>query len=66
VNLEPLYVVDGFPVGNSYRRANQAINMANVKSIRVIRNLSQLNTYGEMGSNGVIEITSLQGKTASL
>ena len=53
---EPLFVLDGFPLGNSYQRANNAIDMAHVKSIRVVRNLSQMGTYGSMASAGVIEI----------
>ncbi len=54
---EPLYVLNGFPLGNSYVRANQAINMAEVESIRVLQSLTQTATYGSMGSAGVIEIS---------
>lgn len=55
-NREPLYVVDGFPLGNSYRQANRMINMANVSSVRILKNAYELTQYGEQGANGVIEI----------
>ncbi|MDH3243597.1 MAG: TonB-dependent receptor plug domain-containing protein [Saprospiraceae bacterium] len=55
-NREPLYVVDGFPLGTSYRQANRMINMANVSSIRILKNAYELTRYGEQGANGVIEI----------
>ena len=55
-NREPLYVIDGFPLGTSYRQANRMVNMANVSSIRILKNAFELTRYGEQGANGVIEI----------
>ncbi len=54
---EPLYVVDGFPVGTDYRRANNAVNMAEVKTIRVVRNVGEMAQYGASGQGGIILIT---------
>jgi len=59
-NQEPLYVVDGFPVGNNYARANHMINMAEVTNIRLLSHASELNTYGPMASAGVIEIKTIK------
>ncbi|MDH3648431.1 MAG: TonB-dependent receptor plug domain-containing protein [Saprospiraceae bacterium] len=56
VNSEPLYVVDGFPLGNRYAHANRSVNMANVASIRVLKSTFDLIPYGSLGANGVIEI----------
>ena len=36
VHKEPLFVVNGMPLGNKYQQANQLINMADVTSIKVI------------------------------
>jgi TonB-dependent Receptor Plug Domain len=58
VDTRPLYVYDGIELGRSYQKANQAINLADIKSIRIIRDLNQLTTYGERGRNGVIYIKS--------
>ena len=55
-NQEPLYVFDGFPIGNNYHSANQILNMADVTAIRLLSQPSELNTYGTMASAGVIEI----------
>ncbi len=56
INQEPLYVLDGFPVGNHYTRANQLINMATVKKVQVLRSNMELTSYGDKGSSGVILI----------
>jgi outer membrane receptor for ferrienterochelin and colicin len=58
LDTRPLYVYDGVELGRSYARANQAVNLADIKSIRVIRDLNQLTSYGERGRNGVIYIKS--------
>ncbi len=56
VQSEPLYVLDGFPVGNHYVRANQMVDMAQVKSVQVLRRATELTTYGDQGAGGVILI----------
>ncbi len=57
---EPLYVVDGFPMGND------ALNMFNtndIESITVLKDASATSIYGSRGSNGVILITTKRGKS---
>jgi len=51
---EPLYVIDGFPVGTS---AGQNINPDNIESLTVLKDASSTAIYGARGSNGVILIT---------
>ncbi|WP_372638155.1 SusC/RagA family TonB-linked outer membrane protein, partial [Fodinibius sp.] len=51
---EPLFVVDGFPVGTS---AGQNIDPSNIESISVLKDASSTAIYGARGSNGVILIT---------
>ncbi len=50
----PLYVIDGFPVGTS---AGQYINPADIESITVLKDAASTAIYGARGSNGVILIT---------
>ncbi len=54
----PLYVIDGAIIGRDYARANEALNTADIASVRIIKDLAQLNRYGEQGRNGVIYIRS--------
>ena len=59
-NQEPLFIVDGFPVGNNYARTNQLVNMADVTNIRLLSHASELNIYGPQASAGVIEIKTIK------
>ena len=61
LNTEPLYVVDGVPMGNSYARANNAVNPAQIVSIRVLKSQSETTIYGEDGNHGVILIKTQNG-----
>ena len=55
-SIEPLYVVNGFIVGNSFRDLRVLIDANSVKSIKVVR-VSEASKYGSRGGNGAIEIT---------
>ena len=57
LETQPLYVIDGNPIGHSYSMANSAINMNDVTNIRVLRSRHETTTYGKEGVNGVILIT---------
>lgn len=61
LNTEPLYVVDGVPMGNSYARANSAVNPSQIVNVRVLRSQSELTVYGEDGNHGVILIKTQNG-----
>jgi TonB-dependent SusC/RagA subfamily outer membrane receptor len=54
---EPLYVLDGQPVGNEYSQVNNMISVRQVENVRVITG-SDATIYGMRGANGVIVITS--------
>ncbi|WP_080905854.1 TonB-dependent receptor [Parabacteroides sp. Marseille-P3160] len=57
---EPLYVIDGFPV------ANQTIlNNSDIESIEILKDASATAIYGSRGANGVVIITTKQGKTGT-
>lgn len=58
LDTRPLYVIDGTIIGRDYARANESINTADIGSVRIIKNLTELNKYGEQGRNGVIYIRS--------
>jgi len=53
---EPLYVLNGYIVGNSLRGIDQLVNSVNVKKIEALTG-SDASIYGSRGSNGVILIT---------
>lgn len=56
---EPLYVVDGFPVGTAI---GQTINPADIESITVLKDAASTAIYGARGSNGVVLITTRSAK----
>ena len=56
---EPLYVVDGFPLSE----APSAINPNDIESIEVLKDASATAIYGSRGANGVVMITTKQGKS---
>jgi len=55
----PLYVVDGYPIGNSL---GGSINPSDIASITVLKDAASTSIYGARGSNGVILITTKGGK----
>lgn len=71
---EPLYVIDGLPVGNnSYpgsslqdgtksRNPLNALNPADIESIEILKDASATAIYGSRGANGVILITTKKGQ----
>ena len=58
-NSEPLYVLNGQIIGNSFARIDQLIDNFNVKKIKVIAG-PETSYYGTQGAKGVIEITTYQ------
>jgi TonB-linked SusC/RagA family outer membrane protein len=56
---QPLFVVDGFPIGNSL---GQNVNPADIESITVLKDAASTAIYGARGSNGVVLITTKNAK----
>ncbi|MFT4156239.1 TonB-dependent receptor [Parafilimonas sp.] len=54
---DPLYVIDGYPVGDL-----NSINPQDIESIDVLKDASATAIYGSRGSNGVVIITTKRGK----
>jgi TonB-dependent SusC/RagA subfamily outer membrane receptor len=72
---EPLYIVDGIPInseiqggplslGNGIGNASalSLVNIGDIESISILKDASQTSIYGSRGANGVILITTKQGK----
>ncbi len=57
-NSEPLYVIDGNPNGNMLD-----LSPDQIESIQVLKSASAAAIYGAQGANGVILITTKQGRT---
>lgn len=55
---EPLYVVDGFPFSGNPTN----LNNFDIESIEVLKDASATAIYGSRGANGVVLITTKQGK----
>ncbi|RRJ93080.1 SusC/RagA family TonB-linked outer membrane protein [Paenimyroides tangerinum] len=53
-NTEPLFVIDGVPMGNSSFRS---INPNDIESITVLKDAGATSIYGNRGANGVIVVT---------
>ncbi len=75
---DPLYVIDGIQInesdapiassrfgGNSRRNPLSSINPADIVSIDVLKDASSTAIYGSKGANGVIIVTTRQGKAGS-
>jgi TonB-linked SusC/RagA family outer membrane protein len=57
---KPLYVIDGIPVSSD--RLN-SFNMNDIESVEVLKDASSAAIYGSRGSNGVVLISTKQGKS---
>lgn len=67
---EPLYVVDGMPIGGNSQSASSSmlgsINPADIVSIEVLKDVSATAIYGSRAANGVILITTRKGAGSNL
>jgi len=63
---DPLYVIDGIPAGNSDNgRALNMVNPSDIESIDVLKDAASAAIYGSRAANGVILITTKQGRKSS-
>ncbi len=76
-NGEPLYVIDGFPIENDIEGSSAGtggrdrttpanplvtLNPSDVESISILKDASSTAIYGARGANGVVIITTKQGR----
>ncbi|MGC3945471.1 MAG: SusC/RagA family TonB-linked outer membrane protein [Chryseolinea sp.] len=59
-NTSPLYVIDGVPTTDP--NTFQFMDQASIESIQVLKDASAASIYGSRASNGVIIVTTKQGK----
>lgn len=55
-NVEPLYLLNDYIVGNNFRALNELVDSYNVKSVRKLSS-SEASYYGSRAGNGVIKVT---------
>jgi TonB-dependent SusC/RagA subfamily outer membrane receptor len=55
-DVEPLFVIDRTVVGNSYQSAASMVDVNDIQSVRVLKDVSSTSMYGMQGANGVILI----------
>ena len=58
---EPLFVIDGLP-----SEPQNAINPGDIESIEILKDASATAIYGSRGANGVVLITTKQGKAGKM
>lgn len=56
-STDPLYVVDGFIMGNI-----ESLNPSDIESMEVLKDAASAAIYGAQGANGVVLITTKKGK----
>ncbi|OAB79613.1 SusC/RagA family TonB-linked outer membrane protein [Cochleicola gelatinilyticus] len=71
-NSNPLFVIDGIPMiteatisdnfGNQQNSALSNLNIDDIESVEVLKDAASTAVYGQRGSNGVVLITTKQGK----
>jgi TonB-dependent starch-binding outer membrane protein SusC len=61
-NNDPLYIIDGTPVQDSY--ANW-LNPADIESIQVLKDASSASIYGSRANNGVVIIETKKGQSGA-
>ncbi|MBR0503274.1 MAG: TonB-dependent receptor [Paludibacteraceae bacterium] len=65
-NSQPLYVVDGLPIGGGKRGTDDnplaSINPEDIESMEILKDASATAIYGSRAANGVIMITTKKGK----
>jgi TonB-linked SusC/RagA family outer membrane protein len=76
-NSEPLYVIDGFPIENDIEGSSVGnggrsrttpsnplvtLNPSDIESISILKDASSTAIYGARGANGVVIITTKQGR----
>ena len=62
---EPLYVVDGVPMGDGTSNPLASINPDDILSMEVLKDASATSIYGSRASSGVIFITTKKGAVGS-
>lgn len=66
---DPLIVIDGFPISNSFNQKSNPLNLVNpndIESISILKDASSTAIYGSRGANGVIIINTKQGKRGKI
>jgi TonB-linked SusC/RagA family outer membrane protein len=58
-NNDPLYIIDGTPVEDSYLNW---LNPSDIESIQVLKDASAASIYGSRASNGVVIIETVRGR----
>lgn len=58
---EPLYVIDGVPIANSFRQIQDLVQPVDVASIKAVFG-ADASFYGSRGASGVILITTRRGE----
>lgn len=56
-NNSALFVVNGRPIGQSYRQLESTVSVGDIRRINVYKGMEATNRYGMRAGAGVVEIT---------
>ena len=59
-NSKPLFVIDRIPSGSEYTDIVNAVDVNDIKTITVLKDVSSTSMFGLRGANGVILITTIR------
>ncbi|MDX1908375.1 MAG: TonB-dependent receptor [Bacteroidia bacterium] len=62
-NNDPLYIIDGVPVQDSYQNG---LNPNDIESIQVLKDASAASIYGARANNGVVIVTTKKGSAGAV
>lgn len=60
--IEPLFVINGSPVGESYALATRLVDVNDIKSVRALNIADATSQYGLRGNRGAIVIRTKNGR----
>lgn len=61
-NSEPLFVIDGSMVGESYTQASRMVDVNDIKSVTVLKLVDATAQYGLRGNKGAVVIRTKMGR----
>ncbi|MDX1940276.1 MAG: TonB-dependent receptor plug domain-containing protein [Saprospiraceae bacterium] len=55
--VEPVFILDGTPIANSYVQASAIVNVNNINAVKVLTPGEATAQFGQRGENGAVVIT---------
>lgn len=56
ISSEPLFILNGSPVGNNFNRIADLVDVYDIESVTVLKDVASTSIYGSRGEHGVVLI----------